>query len=622
MTINPLETPASNAATTLDAAIASQLAEIMRQPWPASDHTSQPISKQADTGMPAGRPGDHLVNSGILPSVELHDGQGHKKIDSVSSDRHQEHKSTHGNAHKDTPLEAEHKKLTDLAAKILPKAERSVIAADMNIFEHRARTAGLSEQEVLKTYEQIERLLRASGDKPLTAKERLKIAEAVLFHAAMPTNIDQGSHNTCSVTALECRIFTRTPSEAARLIADVALTGQYTAHDGTVIKVDPTPHDQSKEAPYQDCIRTHASEIFQVTAVNLYYAARNKQTGKDIRYVQTEPVVGNPEDTGERLYDYSSGKAKLVMNDGNPAREPNMGPFAAAETSNLITGKNETDVALRAGASDKNGLISDVSSVRSLQKKLLELKAEHKLPIITMVHSDNEPFYTDCGGGAAGGSGAWHVVTITDYDEKTGKVYVDNEWGYEADHDRDRPINVSDLFVAMNEPKKAEALIAWQINDEKKHGQVSTNKELDLLRTQLECGDCTQQQAKYKLQELVRDLSTNGASGLISKEEEKAEWHKARAMINTMPTDIQLYLFKSAHLVGEINDDVYKSELVDIGIGYMQAHTPADQPAISDPAAIRRTLETVPGFKKLFSEMSPADITNLINRIKPIGKFF
>src|SRR5262249_53565715 len=137
----------------------------------------------------------------------------------------------------------------------------------------------LSPEEVAKTYKQIERLLEPSGDKPIEQAEKNKLALEVMRHVAHPQDISQGSYNTCNVTTVETRTYTRQPSEAAKLVADVALTGQYTAHDGTVVAVSPKAHGQSKlDLPTPDGTRDHASEIFQVTAVNIHYAQENAKT--------------------------------------------------------------------------------------------------------------------------------------------------------------------------------------------------------------------------------------------------------------------------------------------------------------------------------------------------------
>src|SRR5262249_11465945 len=162
------------------------------------------------------------------------------------------------------------------------------------------------------TYHQISRLIQAGDSAPLGAAERLRLAEQVLHHAAAPMKIDQGVNKTCNVTTVEKRIFTRQPSEAARLIADVATTGRYVTANGAVVNLERIPGglkpDQealwSWTRPFDakqnsdirlDGRRTYASQLLQNTAVNIKYASHK---GDVIMYEKHDTSVRG--DTGER----------------------------------------------------------------------------------------------------------------------------------------------------------------------------------------------------------------------------------------------------------------------------------------------------------------------------------
>ncbi|MCC7531050.1 MAG: hypothetical protein IT342_21200 [Candidatus Melainabacteria bacterium] len=108
---------------------------------------------------------------------------------------------------------------------------------DMDRFNERARTSGLSAQEVSETYRHIERILQAGPASRLSRGLRLALASQIMHNAAEPTEIRQ-NENTCSVASLEVRLYTRQPSAAAALVADVDTRGAYTGSDGTVVTLD------------------------------------------------------------------------------------------------------------------------------------------------------------------------------------------------------------------------------------------------------------------------------------------------------------------------------------------------------------------------------------------------
>jgi hypothetical protein len=466
----------------------------------------------------------------------------------------------------DVAKERQH--LSDWAEKNLKEPELSKFKKDMTDFEERAKRDGLSQDEILKTYQQIDRINGATGDKPLSPLERQHIAQEVMHQAADPTDISQGYHNTCNVTAVETRTYTRDPAAAAKLVADVALTGEYHAADGTVVKVDPTAHDQSKNWPPIDGQRTHASEIFEVTAVNIHYAQENKKNGTDIRYEQKDPAKGDNADTGERLMDYSKHPPQPVTKDGwtyfnfwgKDIRDPNLVDKAITDISNSITGKNEKDVLLQAWGKSEGG-VTAVHSEDELKAKLKDLKDQHKLPAIIFVDTNNEPFYTDSGRGAAGGSGGYHVVTVTDYDEKTGAVCVDNQWDKGADHGKNNPINVHDLYTSMQFKEDAEKTLKKDVEFNRAHGIYDPQKESDLIRHQLAANEITAAQAEEQTKKIMAEMSKHWGDTNAPQAERESEWKEVDAVIHQLPPDAQIRLAHEAHKDNLITDNYFKEEL-------------------------------------------------------------
>ncbi len=350
--------------------------------------------------------------------------------------------------------------LDSLAQARLSRKELERLRGEMVRFEDRARTRGLSADEVARTYQQTARLLEVDGDQFLEKKARVIAAQQVVRNAANPTLVDNGFHKTCNVASIESRTYTMYPSDAAKLVADVATAGEYTTTDGTVIKVGAQSLKADNEAsdnPPRDGARGYASQIFQVAAVNVFWQRQvrdpqgNVVPKGSIRYEQSPTRVLT--DTGERLVSYANGKPEDVKDrKGNVIRQPQMRTNDVVETSNQITGRNETDVLIENTNKPDNGWRTlDAGTEAELKAMLIDLKTQGRLPAIIAVHTGNEPFKSDSRA-TTSSSGVWHVLSVTDIDAATGKVSVDNEWGTRADHIGKKPIDVALLYKATLEP--------------------------------------------------------------------------------------------------------------------------------------------------------------------------
>ncbi len=177
----------------------------------------------------------------------------------------------------------------------------------MEEFETRARNEHLTAAQVDATYEQIQRLIQ-NPSASLTEEQRLNIAEQTISMAADPTSIDQGMHDTCGAAVVEVRTYMRHPEKAIQLVADAALTGEVLTKSGKALSIDVTPHDTSKLDFPKSGQRSHASELFQVAAINLALNARLGTQEGSIAYRQNDrrPETVN---FGERVIDYSQHSA-------------------------------------------------------------------------------------------------------------------------------------------------------------------------------------------------------------------------------------------------------------------------------------------------------------------------
>ncbi len=337
----------------------------------------------------------------------------------------------------------------------------------MQDFETRANARGLSEEEKALTYHHINRMISAGAEAPLSQQDRLFLAQQVLDQSARPHNIDQGMNNTCNVTTIENRIFTRNPSEAARLISDVATTGRYITADGTIIDLSRVPGALAPDSEASlglwqgfdaaghrdiriDGRRTWASQLFETTAVNIKWSRSldfDLQPGEVILYEKPYgPVPGG--DTGERLYKYTSGVDGTIIGE-EIAKQPHIKDYELTDINNQIIGTTDKNFVIRNGIYDRTGIragdIATVNNEAEFQQLLLDMHAQsvrdpksNPFPAVLYVDVRHEPFRRFFGAGDVGGNSGAHVVNIQGIlvDPVTGKYYVEvtNQWGSASNH--------------------------------------------------------------------------------------------------------------------------------------------------------------------------------------------
>lgn len=347
----------------------------------------------------------------------------------------------------DNPELAESRKaLLDAArARIDNPQELSKFTADMIRFENRAQEGNLSPEEIRKTYEATGRLLEDNPDARVDATQRTKLAEQVMAQAAIPTGIDQGHHNTCNVTTVESALYTTMPSKAANLVADVAITGGFTASDGTRVTVPAdsiAPDTESGLNPPPDGKRSYASQLFQVAAINSVYQSRGEQTS----YHQlANPDPSKPGDTGERLFDDRHTPPKLKGD------APGFSSEDIAESYKLISGQDFGGRMLDNSFNSIRG--GNFGTPDQLHDRLTELSKNGGFPAILTVNAYTEPFGSDSGRSTAtGDTGGSHVVTITGYDAEKRQLMIDNQWGSDKDHIA-TPVPLEQAFFATMNPE-------------------------------------------------------------------------------------------------------------------------------------------------------------------------
>jgi len=440
-----------------------------------------------------------------------------------------------------TRLEAKDHHVLDEIAKKDPAVQK-----DIDAFKERAKHQDppLSDQEVEKTLIAVEKILEPKGDWPTKESDRIKVAEQVLHHAADPTSINQGEAGCCQVTAAESRLFAKNPSAAADMIAQVAVTGRYMTHgdppmfikvDLDSLKLQGNPPTSSLDGQPKDTDRSYATQIFQVTAVNIAWATETNLTDdfnqqvKDsqgngfskgaIHYEQGPP--GSPQgrppippgDTGERLIDYSKTPHEPIKDSrGFYLSAPELDDRKITDITNQITGAKppETEVVINnsRNVSDQGSLNTNgttVNTEQDLKTELKKLHDEHKLPVVIRVDAGNEPFWSDSHGATAGGSGGAHFVTITDVTvDKNGDVKdvnMVNQWGKDSNHQ----MSAHDLFLATRPLKE-------NIADLEKEKHKDPTKALELARLKHDTNQMTDAQYDAEIIRVAREAQQRASA--------------------------------------------------------------------------------------------------------------
>ncbi|MBA3859583.1 MAG: hypothetical protein C0507_21975 [Cyanobacteria bacterium PR.3.49] len=344
--------------------------------------------------------------------------------------------------------------------------------------ENRIASGELSRQEVADTMKHAQRLI-SNDSKFLTRDQRGNVAAGILYHMGHG-RIDQGMHATCNVTVLQNIAFMDKPSIAAEMITSAALEGKWTAPDGKVITIPEdsmTPGMEESVFPPVDGLRTHASQIFQVVALN------------DVGQREKEPkeFVQKPAGPASMFHtlashllpasEYWMPNGYEVWRDSSAKETAFMGLTGKQiqeESQRLFGDKYET-ISYRSpweswkypfsSKAEDYKLTKMVESEDGLRTTISDLDKSGKLPVVVAVDGDNvllsstgvidniiyglrssfRPLRTasefiDSQLGIAN-----HVVTVTKYDAASDRVFIENSWG----KDQDGWMSVRDLWKAV-----------------------------------------------------------------------------------------------------------------------------------------------------------------------------
>ena len=358
--------------------------------------------------------------------------------------------------------ETERRVLLDNIARLGDKSLGVYVTNAMLDAQSRVAKETLSKEELTGVLSQVNKLM-TTDSALVSAKERVNIAACILHHTG-EGRIDQGIHSTCNVTVLQNIAFDKRPSLAAEMITSAALTGEWKAGDGKVIKVPNgslKPGWEEEHFPPKNGLRSHASQVFQVVALN-DVGQREKEP---VEYVQKHQSLSSLFFAIGQQYmpasEYLLPNGYEVWRDKRGV-ETNFNGLSGRqiqeESKRLFGDKHET-IAFKSpyewmshpwsvGDDDYKGN-KMVESEEGLRQALEKLDSEKKLPVVIAVNGDMifgnfetstfglraliRPIktlheYIDSKLGVAN-----HVVIVTQFDKAQDRVYVKNSWGAKQD---------------------------------------------------------------------------------------------------------------------------------------------------------------------------------------------
>jgi hypothetical protein len=390
--------------------------------------------------------------------------------------------------------------LQKLALSALPEADQKQLLSDIKDLEVRRKARELTEFQVGTICREAYRLLANSSRAGVTQDSKASLSLQIVHQGAHPEDVDQGRWGSCNVTDSELRLWYRYPDVAAKVVADVGLTGSYTTLSGEKVDISKslTPaEDVCLRTPPGDNVRSYATQLVNLVAINLELAEFNRRTGNALECVQGRATK---DDHGMRLMDNSTNppsvvygfdgdkpirtpflkrddKGQLVLGpDLRPVISPPMDmPGLSIQNSVIVleklTGKPQTDVAIGHVSEtgqpdnwiwDKIGLANDVrkdsrigffKDVDGLKRALVEAERRGKMPVILQCFTGSgflreqvEKELRAPLGGAGGVFGGPHVICIKSFNEATGLVEIDGTWGRSRDKLGANAVTVAQVF--------------------------------------------------------------------------------------------------------------------------------------------------------------------------------
>jgi hypothetical protein len=237
------------------------------------------------------------------------------------------------------------------------------------------------------------------------------------------------------VAALESRLYSRNPSDAVRVVADVALSGKFVTADGTTVRLhslEPDYEGRITNGAKGFSFRNFGSQLFQMTAANIYWSGQS--------IAMDGSAVGKGNIQFAHALDKSRESYFLDISQKPPRKLPSLtrvNDVAGLSTTQLadineqIVGRRDPLFALTMGGSSDRGDIVAITGPAHLRAVLLQAGREERFPIVISINTQTPAFKNDS---TAGGGVSGHALTIVNYDATRDTVWVDNQWDDAKDH--------------------------------------------------------------------------------------------------------------------------------------------------------------------------------------------
>ncbi len=350
------------------------------------------------------------------------------------------------------------------------------VGAQLALLEERAAKDGLSRQEIARTYSTSANFLRAESVVGVTREHLSALSLQCIRNAANPRGIDQGVNNTCNVTTIEGRLYSVSPSDAIRVVSNIALNGKFRTAGGTLISLDAgqlQPDEEARvtlKADVGSGKRLYASQLFQHGAVNSFWqTATEAPDGRTVKKGSLEYRVDAGRDAGngqpaiprrEQIIDRSNGENEVIKLNGEVVNSPHLSLDSMLQVERRLTGRLErsriVDYQLKQSTRD----VLKPGSLDELKEQLTRLKSDKKFPVTLGMDVRADSFWKKVFGDRpivvnSFRDTFYHVVQIVDYDPEKDKVYVDGSWGVGKDFldkaDGKPAMTVADVWSMMQD---------------------------------------------------------------------------------------------------------------------------------------------------------------------------
>lgn len=448
----------------------------------------------------------------------------------------------------DPEIDQELKVLADLAKQHYSGSELTTFLQNLDLLTDRYKDGHFDKAELMDAFKSVEKLMTMNAnDLAITPANRDRLVwEELAIIADGQRYINQGQNDTCTVTSSLQVMAARYPSAVADAILQLATTsGEYTAADGTKVKIDMTPYGESLTYPTPDGNRSYCVQLMNVLMLNIGLQKEGLTTWEY-----------REEATGTALYDLSDPNnpkrigSKFAL-EGNEIEKVITAMVGTVEGPLIIDFKGN---GAGAPATEQFETISD------LREYLKTIRENNGFPVVVGVNTFNPPFSSGSPGG--------HVVTIEGYDPgPPERVLINNTWGQAADFLGNKAISLEEAFYMCMPPERPEQIDYWQriVDEDERQGNFVLDHELQLLEFQVHQGKLTEDERIAAIEKLYK-------IGFEYWEEQKRlgnddfgerylDFYRLKNICSQLPTERALEVFNRVYQSGYMEPAEFEMEL-------------------------------------------------------------